>query len=301
MRFDYLTQELWPIAKAVIRHFKKRRYTVEIEAPLDASYGFRPTLIFRRKWETTVVEVRSSPSIDGPLNEFVQAALAQRAETTIFVALPRERDGEEILLPVSFLESLRKAGVGLLLVESGRIAEQEKPAKCSLRFSIPAGRSLSKHKEKVTEAIRKFNRGDPVDGLRDLTEIVENAVDDLARKAASRRLLVPTIAEVEEMTLENKINLLGAPQWRGQNQHRFFEEQLKDDLKSFKGARNLGHHPRSKKKQLELETQLLERAQASIRLLREILTRTERCNRLATPPVPAAPPAPGPPQATTGP
>jgi hypothetical protein len=133
-----------------------------------------------------------------------------------------------------------------------------------------------------------------VDGLRDLTEIVENSVDDLARRAATRRLLVPTLPEVEAMNLEGKINLLGAPQWSGQNQHRFLEEQLKDDLKSFKGARNLGHHPRSKKKQLELETQLLERTQASIRLLREILTRTERCNRLAAPAAPA-PAAPAPP------
>jgi hypothetical protein len=295
VKFDYLTQGLWPTAKTIVRYFKKRRYAVEIEALLDASYGYRPTLIFRRKWESTVIEVRSSPSIDGPLNEFVQAALAQRAEVTIYVALPRERNGEEILLPVSFLDSLRKAGVGLLLVEDGKIVEQEKPAKCSLRFSIPTGRSLSKHKEKVTEAVRKFNRGEPVDGLRDLTEIVENSVDDLARRAATRRFLIPTLPEVETMDLEGKINLLGAPQWHGQNQHRFLEEQLKDDLKSFKGARNLGHHPRSKKKQLELETQLLERTQASIRLLREILTRTERCNRLAAPAAPKPPTTPAPP------
>lgn len=289
MKFEYLTQELWPTARAVVRHFKRKHYTVQNETPLDPTYGFRPTLIFRRKWETVVVEIRSTPSVDEPLREFLNEALARRAEVTIYVALPRQRNGDEISLPVSFLEVLRTAGVGLLLVEGREMAEHEKAAKCSLRFSVPSGRSLSRYREKVSQAVQKFNRGDPIDGLRDLTEVFEDSVNELARRAASRRLIVPTVQEVEALDLEGKINLLGAPQMRGQDQHRFLEEPLKNDLKSFKGARNLGHHPRSKKKEQELETQVLERMQAGIRLLREILARIDQCSRLRPPPAAPAP------------
>lgn len=289
MKFDYLTQELWPIARTVVRHFKKKHYTVESEAPLDANYGFRPTLIFRRKWETVVVEVRSAPSLDDPLQGFIKDALARQAEITIFLALPRERNGDEISFPVSFLDMLRRSGVGLLLVDSAGTAEHEKAAKCSLRFSIPAGRTLSRYRERVSEAVQKFNRGDPIDGLRDLTEIFEEAVNELARRAATRRLVVPTLQEVDAMDLEGKINLLAAPERNGQPQHRFLNEPLKADLKSFKGARNLGHHPRSKKRQRELEAQLLERMQSGIRLLREILSKTDQCNRLQALPTPAVP------------
>ena len=307
MKFEYLSRDLWPIAKKVALYFKKRHYSIKAENPVGDAYRFAPTLVCRRRWETVVVEVRPAPSIDGPLKDFILAALGRREEVTVHVSLPRETSsGEEIALPVSFLDSLEQLGVGLLLVSQDEVTEHRKGAKCSLRFSIPQGRSLGKHKENVGNAVRKFNRGDTVDGLRDLTEIVEAAVEDLATRAAVRRVIIPTEEDVANMDFEGMINVLGAPQWQGHPQHRILDEYLKNDLRSFKGARNLGHHPRTKKEQKQLENQLLERTEASVRLLRELLTRTERCNRLVPLAAPA-PPAPavkadieGPGEATAG-
>jgi hypothetical protein len=279
VKFDYLSRDLWPAALLVAKHFKARKYAVQGEKQISSAYGFRPTLTCKRSWDRIAVEVRSSPIIDGPFRELITTALAGREELTIYIALPRERDGNEILLPVSFLDELRKFGVGLLLVSDGEVEEREKGARCSLRYSVAAGRSMGRYKERVIEAVRKFNRGDNIDGLRDLTEIVEASVEDLAAKAAAKRLIVPTEEEIQTMDFEGKINVLGAPEWRGQPQRRFLEENLKNDLKSYKGARNLGHHPRSKLQQQNLENQLMERTEASIRLLREILTRTDKCNR----------------------
>lgn len=279
MKFNYLSRDLWPAALVVARHFKGKRYTVQGERRIGDAYGFRPTLTCKRSWDLVAVEVRSSPLIDDPFREFITTALANREELTIYIALPRERDGNEVLLPVSFLDELRRFGVGLLLVSNGEVEERERGARCSLRYTIAAGRSLGRHKDRVIEAVRKFNRGDNIDGLRDLTEIVEAGIDELAIKAAAKRLVVPTQDEIEAMDFEGKINVLGAPEWRGRAQRRFLEEDLKNDLKSYKGARNLGHHPRNKTQQRNLENQLMERTQASIRLLREVLTRTDRCNR----------------------
>jgi hypothetical protein len=84
------------------------------------------------------------------------------------------------------------------------------------------------------------------------------------------------------MDFEGMINVLGAPEWKNQEQRRFLDENLKNDLKSFKGARNLGHHPRDRKQQRSLEDQFMERTQASVRLLREMLTQIDKCNRSKT-------------------
>jgi hypothetical protein len=279
VKFEYLSRDLWPTAVALARHFTGRRYTVYAERQIGEAYGFRPTLTCKRSWDLIAVEVSSSPTIEGAIGDFIRTALAIRQELTIYIALPRDRDGEEILLPVSFLDGLRKFGVGLLLVSNDVVEEREKGARCSLRYSVPPGRSLGRYKEQVLEAVKKFNRGDNIDGIRDLTEIVEGGLGELALKASTKRLIIPTPEEIGEMDFEGRINVLGAPEWRNQPQRRFLDENLKNDLRSFRGARNLGHHPRTKKQQKSLENQLMERTQASIRLLREILTQTDRCNR----------------------
>jgi len=279
VKFNYLSRELWPAAISIAKHFKSKEYRVKSEKQISRDYGFRPSLICRKSWDVIAVEVRSSPLIDEPLRDFITTALANHEELTIYIALPRERDGNEIALPVSFLDQLTRFGVGLLLVSNGVVEERERGARCSLRYSIAAGRSLGRYKERVIEAVKKFNRGDNVDGLRDLSEIVEGSVEELALKAATKKLIVPPPEEIQAMDFEGRINVLGAPEWKGRPQRRFLEEELKNDLKSYKGARNLGHHPRNRKQQRDLENQLMERTQASVRLLREILSRIDQCNR----------------------
>lgn len=227
------------------------------------------------------VEVRSSPSIDGYFEEFVRAALVNREGIAIYIAVPREKNGEEIALPASFVYNIRAYGVGLYLVFGGKLEENEKAVRCCLRFSIPPGRSVGKYQGELDQAVKKFNRGGNLDATRDLTETVEAAIGDLALKAASKRLIAPTCEEVEAMGFEKRIDVLSAPNWGTPSwaQTRFFDENLKLDLKSFKGARILSHHPRSRQAQASLETQYLERMEAGVRLLRETVRRLERCTR----------------------
>ena len=286
MKFVYLARDLWPVARETTRYYKKRRFTVQTEVQIAPKYGFRPTLLCRKSWDLIAVEVRSSPLIDGTLEDFFKTALAHNEGITIYLALPRERDGDEIALPATFLDKLREYGVGLFLVSSGRVEQKERGVRCSLRFSIPTGRRLAKYHGRVQQAVAKFNRGDPLDAIRDLTETVEEAIGDLGVKAASKRLIVPNAQDFQELSFETRIDLLSAPQWGSPStpQTRFFDEYLKNDLKSFKGARILSHHPRKPHQQIALETQYMERMEASIRLLREIIRRIERCARRRTNP-----------------
>jgi hypothetical protein len=229
-----------------------------------------------------VVEIKGSPVIDGPFEDFVKTALAHREGIIVYVAVPRHIDEVEIALPLSFLQKSTSYGVGLLLVSDGAVEESKQGVRCSLRFSVPAGRSFGRYKSRVDEAVKKFNRGDNIDGLRDLTETVEAATNDLAIRACSLGLVVPTLEEIEEMDFEQKINLMGAPEWRGRAQKRFLEEDLKDDLKSFKNARNLGHHPRNRQEQQKLERQYMERMEGGVRLVREIIGRQPRESRASS-------------------
>jgi hypothetical protein len=132
VKFDYLSRDLWPTALAVAKHYKHRGYTVRAEKPILNDYGFHPTLTCKKSWELIAVEINSAPTVDGPFWDFVRMGLARRAEVAINIALPRERNGSEILLPLSFLDALRSFGVGLLLVNNIGVEEREKGARCSL-------------------------------------------------------------------------------------------------------------------------------------------------------------------------
>jgi len=269
MKFEILHKELWAIANAIIKYFKKRKVNkFLIEKPLSDNYKFRPTISFKNGGSTVVVEVKDRPLFQEYFEDFVKDCLVNRESLKIYMAFPHILGDAEISFSHSFLIKVKKYGIGILLVKDNSVIVDKEAVKCYMRIAWSELNSVPKHR--VYEIIDKFNEGRCIDAIRDITEAVEDEVDKLAIRAKKKKKIRPTLSHIEGLNFESKINLLSAPEWKGRKQKRYFDEDLKNDLKSYKGTRNLSHHPRNKQEERKLEQQLLERMRMGIRLWQDV-------------------------------
>jgi hypothetical protein len=99
---------------------------------------------------------------------------------------------------------------------------------------------------------------------------VEECVRDIAMKSVKKGKVNITVAEAETGDLDFVINALSQKNFRGQPQTAILAPTLSQDLKSFKGARNLSHHPRKAAQRRALQEQMVERMEMATRLIREV-------------------------------
>jgi hypothetical protein len=219
---------------------------------------------------TLAIEVRESIRVEEYFRSFVLAAERGRAALQVYVAVPNTPDGEELVITLETDRSLRDLGIGVLLVDGMSVDERRRARPQSLRYVIAPGPSVGKYKVVVDEAIAKFNDGQPIDAIRDMTETVEGQVRALAKKAAKKGKINMRVKDVDTLDLEGLVNCLGSSEYRGRPQTRILEPTFATDIRSFKSARNLSHHPRSTRQQRALHTQMYERMEMAVRLIREL-------------------------------
>ena len=119
----------------------------------------------------------------------------------------------------------------------------------------------------------RFNDGDRKDALRDLFEFVEGETDRLARKAVTKGWLVIDSTGIERMDWSSKINVLASNNQYNAGFSVLIDSNLKADLQSFRGARNLYNHPAvTTRAQNNRELQAQERMIQGPRLLAELLS-----------------------------
>lgn len=270
LKFEILDENLRPVAKVIAEHYKNKKYRILCEKTLREDYSFRPTLICKKGGENVAIEVMREPAFPFYFESFMKDCLVKREDLKIYLAFPYTVGEKEIAFTRSFSLKAKEYGIGILLVKDNRVIEDTKAIKCYMRITMSEFGNIVGSKGQICNILDKFNEGQFVDAIRDITELVEDIVDRLAIKAAKKRKIVPTSQKVDSLDFEGKINLLSAPQWQGKRQKRYFSEDLKDDLKSFKRARILSHHPRNRKEEKKLEKQSLERMRMGIRLVQEI-------------------------------
>lgn len=276
MRFEILSHDLLPVANEIIRYFKSKGYSkIVCEKPLNAGDPIRPTLIFRKRGSTVVVEVKECPVFYDYFEDFVKTCLLRRERVELFLAFPHSVNDNEITYPHSFLDKVNLHGVGVFVVKHKDVIVQNKAVVCNMRITKADIYNVGRHNRKIAPIAQKFNKGEFVDAIRDITELVEELVTTLMINAAKAGNIVPTVSEIEDFDFERKINVLSSSGWKGSDgkskeQKRYFETQLNLDLKSYKGTRNLSHHPRNTAEQRKLEAECFERMHTGIRLIREL-------------------------------
>lgn len=264
-RFEFLAEELWPIAEAILATYTRRRFKVEIEKALTPDSEYRPTFIFRKGYTTEIIEVTKTLQIGLALDRFIEDCISRREPVSIWICVPASSEPSRSIREE---EKHRRQGIGIYYVNENKEAGLlQQAVECHMRFRPEPGPAITERIDrKIREICSKFNSGSTgrLDALRDLAELVESTVRGLG-EAAHRLGKLTDIARFRQLDFAGKLNYL-----HHINQPRIISTDLFNDLNSFRGARNLSDHPRTASEERRLATQFIERMAAGVRLLREI-------------------------------
>lgn len=173
----------------------------------------------------------------------------------------------------ALLNDLARDGVGLMVVGDDGEFAVHKLARNPALMITPARVPLGQMRREVDTLIAKFNGGERKEALREMCELVEGRTDAVIRKAARAGHLKVTKAKAMAMDWSDQINVLASAAQYIAPKQPLVSSTLKDDLHSFRGARNLiDHKVRSKAEAAKRERQYPERMMAGPRLLSELIT-----------------------------
>lgn len=124
----------------------------------------------------------------------------------------------------------------------------------------------------MVAALKKFNEINRKDGLRDICEIVERETEDLALIGVRKNLLNKSEATIKSMNWSSQINMLASVTSYQPSHSPIIEDAFKNDLHSFRGARNLVDHKVSTKREdKRRELQFAERMMQGPRIVAELV------------------------------
>src|SRR5262249_27327525 len=142
------------------------------------------------------------------------------------------------------LHEMRRDGVGLLVVDDHSVVREVHRARNPALVITPEPTlRLGAHRKEVQGAVEKFNDVDRKDGLRDMCELVERLTGDVGVAACRKGWLKTPEAQFKAKDWNGQINELARPEVYHGARSPLLPVALKDDLHSFRGARNLVDHP----------------------------------------------------------
>ncbi len=273
MNFDITPEEAQPSAGRLFAHLRALKQKVSVERPAWDDAPYRTTLFTKLGSEIVLYEVQGTLAFHTRLKEFATWIAANRRCAELFLV------GESgSVTTVGLFSQLKRCGVGLMLLNDQNQFELSLPARNpayvvtpdpSLRFgSITA---------EVSSCITKFNDGQRKDGLRDLCEVVERETERALILAVQKRWSTLTEMHVRQKDWSDQINALASQNIMQGGHPALIDSKLKDDLQSFRGARNLvDHKVRSKREDGRRRRQFLERMMMGTRLISELVALCRR-------------------------
>jgi len=264
--FAFTPKEAQPTAEAIATYYQAKGCLVAFERPISPGAPYTTTILACKMPLTVLVEVQYQPEYHRTFREFVLWLRAKRAYVEIYLGMD-----ESSRLTASTLQSLKEDGVGILFVAEDGIIEHQTALNPAHTVTVAPELRFGSYKESVFAAVNTFNRIDRKHGLQELCEVVEDA---------TRRLLRKTIAagwmNVEMKAAEGDwshcINILAAADCYLGGRDPLIDEPLKNDLHSFRGARNLVDHPPKNKRQGgKVALQYVERMSMGPRLVAELV------------------------------
>ena len=270
-----LPSSLWRSAETIITAYRAKGYTVTEFLSVHEHNSYRPHLICKKGFETIIFELREKCNVEKHFENFVDKSQAHRVPIKIYFAMPEYIDDVESTVGIAQRSTLKKLGIGLMIVKEGEVIEDLGTISCNRRFVIEPGTSLGKHTSQVHEIIEKYNFGNCLDAVRDLCEEVEDATTLLALKAARKNKINLTVQEINdhEEDWSGLINCLSFRQWKNLPQTQIItDRRLRASLHDFRDKRNLSDHRKTARQLRDLEQQYPEAMLQGIRLLRKLVT-----------------------------
>lgn len=269
MQFNFTPEEAQPAAEAIAKYLQRKRMSVSVEVAAWPDAGWRTTLIGKQAGLITLVEVQGTLSYTKPLKDFASWMAARRHYAELNIAV-----NSEATMQARVLEELRHDGVGLLIVdEDDSIIESIKPKNPALVVTPDPNLRYGKCKHEVINTVTKFNNTNRKDGLRDMCELVERETAVLAVLAVRKGLLKRDEAVVLGIDWASQINILASRDASILTPPPIFDDKLKDDMNSFRGARNLiDHKVKNKREDRERQLQFAERMMQGPRLVAKLVS-----------------------------
>lgn len=269
MQFNFTPEEAQPAAETVAHYLQKEGMSVSVEVPAWKDAPLRTTLVAKKAGLLTLVEVQGVLNYTRPIKGLASSMAAKRLNAELILAVP-----SDATLKAGTIEELQNDGVGLLVVdEDGDIKQSIKPKNPALVVYPDPNLRFGKCRQEVLQAVTKFNDVERKDGLRDMCELVERETSALAVLAVRRGLLARSEATVIAMDWASQINMLVSANAYNPGHKPIMDDKLKDDMHSFRGARNLiDHKARNKWEDKKRQTQFAERMMQGPRLIAELMS-----------------------------
>jgi hypothetical protein len=269
VQFSFTPDEAVPAALAVAAYLTGEGFRVEIEARFDREAPYRTTLKASSRNFTMLVEAQGAPNYTDELRDLARWLASRHHDAELYVAAP-----EQGSLTGTFLTRTARDGVGLIVIdEHGQAQFMRDATNPALVVTLDQTLALGRCRSEVIRAVSRFNSGSRKNGLQDICDIFEREVTALAFKAARHGRINKTPGDVEAMNLNSRINILSASNPARPGSAPVVHEDLKTDLHSFRGARNLVDHPaRSRLDAARRERQYPERVYMGARLIADLLS-----------------------------
>lgn len=257
------------MALALEKHFGKQKMNVRLEKVAFPGAPYRTTLAAERAGRRILVEAQGTLSYGRSLSRLAAWLAANRQYAELYVAVTGEA-----VLQAAVLQELRADGVGLLVVaEDGSVTEYQRARNPALLVTPDPTLKFGPAQDEVEGSVTKFNEVDRKDGLRDMCETVERLTEDLGAAACRRGWLKVPEAEFRAKDWNGQINELSRKEAYHPPHTPIIEPHLKDDLHSFRGARNLVNHKvRSRREETRRDKQFAERMMQGPRLVAELVS-----------------------------
>lgn len=267
MDFEFTPEEALPAAHKLAEHLLALRERVHVELPAWDDTPYRTTLFTRRSGETILYEVQGQVNFHQQLQGFAHWLGAQGHSAELYVVGPADCEISAGIYP-----AMRKAGVGLILVQdNGAIEQVLKSRNPALIVRPEPTLRYGALKNEVAACVQKFNDGERKDGLRDLCELVEGQTHAVLLQASVRGWVSHSAQDINNMDWSNQIDVLASKNAMQGNRDPIIDNKLKTDLHSFRGARNLvDHSAKSREDEIKRQRQFPERMMMGTRLSAEL-------------------------------
>ena len=269
MKFEVTPDEARRPAAAMIKYFKKQKMKLRVEKAAWPEAPYRTTLVAEKAGRHILVETQGTLSYSRSLKDLVVWVAANRWYAEIYVATTTEA-----VLQAGVLQEMKADGVGLFVVdEDGLVNEYERARNPALVINPDPTLRFGTIKGEVQAAVKKFNETDRKDGLRDMCELVERLTEEVGVAACRKGWLRTPESDFTSKDWSSQINELARKDAHHPNKGPVIGPALKDDMHSFRGARNLvDHKVRSRHEDAKRQKQFAERMMQGPRLVAELLS-----------------------------
>lgn len=266
MTFIFTAEDIQSLALLTIKLYKKEGYGVKVERPFEEDAPYRSTLVATNRQGNVLIEVQVKLNYHSGLEELARWINNKRKNCELYICVSVDTP-----ISPSQLAQIKKDGVGIFSIDdNGRRYIIQKASNPSLIINIDPTLNFGKFYTAVTQAVKKFNEVDRKDGLRDLCEVFELAVEEVGVKMCRKgKFKTLTEEDYRKKDLSNKINLLATNDAYTSGSAPI-DDTLKTDLHAFRNARNLFDHKVKRSEEKRRQLQCHDKMVLGARLIHEL-------------------------------